>query len=76
MIDYKSKSFYIVLLAFGGLLKIFLESWFQIEITADKLNSLVNLISFIVIMLVLPANTWFTKRRQEQKKVLKEQGLK
>lgn len=76
MIDYKSKSFYIMLLAFMGLLKLFLESWFHIEITEDKMNSLVNLVAFIVIMLVLPANTWFTKRRQEQKKLLKDKGLK
>lgn len=75
MVDYKSKSFYFVLVAFGGALKVFLELWFNIQIAEEQLNAAINLIACVVVFIAIPANTWFTKRRQKQKQALKEQGL-
>lgn len=75
MIDYKSKSFYFVLVAFGGAIKVFLGLWFGIQIGEDQLDAAINLFACIVVFIAIPANTWFTKRRQTQKQALQQQGL-
>lgn len=71
--DYKAKDWFILMAAFAGVLKIFLSVWFNIEVTQEKIDALINLVAFIVILVVIPANTYVTKKRQEEKKLLDEQ---
>lgn len=72
-IDYKAKDWFILMAAFAGVLKIFLSVWFNIEVTQEKIDALINLVAFIVILVVIPANTYVTKKRQEEKKLLDDQ---
>lgn len=71
-LDYKTRDWFVLMTAFAGVLKIFLSVWFDIQISDAHIDSLLNLLAFVVIIVVIPANTYVTKRRQEQKEKLQE----
>lgn len=73
--EMKQKDWYILLAGFLGAVKLFLETWFDVAISAEQLNSAVNLASFIVLLVVIPMNTYITQRLKEKREAKKE-GLK
>lgn len=71
--EMKQKDWYILLAGFLGALKLFLEAWFHISLSADQLNSLINLASFVVLLIVIPTNTYITQRLREKRALKLEQ---
>lgn len=72
MEEMKHKDWYILMAGFLGAVKLFLETWFDIAISEEQLNSLVNLMSFIVLLVVIPMNTYITQRLKEKREAKKE----
>lgn len=74
--DYRTKDWFILLLAFSGALKLFLSVVFGIELAQEQFDATSNFVAIIVVIVGIWRNKYLTKKEKKQVEVLKDNGLK
>lgn len=74
--DYRTKDWFILLLAFSGALKLFLAVVFGIELPQEQFDATSNFIAVIVVIVGIARNKYVTNKEKKQVALLKQKGLK
>lgn len=73
--DYRTKDWFILLLALSGAIKIFLAT-FGFDLPQEQLDAGLNLAGIVVVVVGIWRNKYLTKKEKKQVEVLKDNGLK
>jgi len=73
--DYRTKDWFILLLAFSGALKLLLAS-FGIELAQEQIDAVLNFVAIVVVIVGIARNKYVTNKEKKQVALLKQKGLK
>lgn len=73
--DYRTKDWFILLLALSGAVKLLLAS-FGIDLAQEQIDAALNFIAIVVVIVGVIRNQYLTKKEKKQLEVLKRNGLK
>lgn len=73
--DYRTKDWFILLLAFSGALKLALAT-FGVELAQEQIDAILNLSAIVVVIVGVVRNKYITKKEKKQLEVLKDNDLK
>lgn len=73
--DYRTKDWFILLLALSGAVKLLLAS-FGIDLAQEQIDATLNFIAIVVVIVGVIRNQYLTKKEKKQLEVLKRNGLK
>lgn len=73
--DYRTKDWFILLLAFSGALKLLLAS-FGIDLAQEQVDAVLNFVAIVVVVVGIARNKYITNKEKKQVALLKQKGLK